>query len=189
MTADIRHEAAYVAGAKIAVDITIEERRQIRIVNDIAAHDRTGSTMVLIVSNDEDRGCCRIWTGTVRVENEVAFVFWPAEIYARDSPRAHVIDFLAPLLADVGDDDVAVIEREAVGLAQTIGIDLITAVFTDVRIVTRNAIGAGPVGQRFDPQHLAEKTCEVARGLTDRENMAAAIASRHVEVAIARAEL
>src|SRR6476661_8491951 len=98
---------------------------------------------------------------------------------SNSSPRSNArpCPVLAPPLADISDDDVAVIEREAVGLAQTIGVDLIAARFADVRIGTRNAIGLGPVGQRFDPQELAEKTCEVARGLTDRENMAATIAS------------
>ena len=154
---DIHPETAYNAGAPIAVEITIEERRQIRIVNDIAADDRTGSTRLFnAVRIGQDRGFRRIGAGTGRVERDVAFVFRPAEIRARDIRRAQVIDFLAPLLADIAEDEVAAIEREAPGLAQAIGIDFVAAMLADIRIGSRNVIGFSPGGQRFDPQDLAE---------------------------------
>ena len=103
--------------------------------------------------------------GIGAVEEEVALLDRPAVVAAEDD----AVDLLDVVLADVGQDQIAVdaVEGEAIRIAQSVGVDLRHLARPLERVGRRDAVlavaadGIGAAGgqgrvQRVDPQHLAQ---------------------------------
>ena len=146
---------------QVAEHVLAEQLRNRRAAVDEAAGDRDAVAVVVLQRSERaeigsispaGRPGCDCRRGADRavgaIEQEVAFLDRPAVVAAeRDA-----VDFLDVVLADVGEDQIAVqaIEGEAVRIAKPVGIDFPDLAGARERIV---------VGMRYWPLALAGSGC------------------------------
>src|SRR5688572_2862126 len=100
-------------------------------MNDIATDNRAPACVVIVDEHRKSRGVrprARI------VENQVSLESRPAEIRATGIGKRQEIDLLAAILSYVCDRNACAIEREAPGIAQSVGEDLVEPGLIDERI-------------------------------------------------------
>ena len=111
----------------------------------------------------------------------------PAEVHAASCVRRQgVVDLLPGALADVADRQVAVrpVEREAPGVSQAVGPDLVAAGDSYERIVRRDRVRLSLWTELgIDPQHLPAEVFEVL-GTPEGVAPASTVTGGQVEVSI-----
>ena len=119
----------------------------------------------------------------------------PAEIETAFT-RWREADFLIETLTDIRDEQIAglSVEREAPGVAQAVGPDLVVAVDADERVVRGDAVRRA--AERVDAQELAQQVRRDVLRVADARGVpgagvaeVAAVAGGDVQVAVDRAEV
>jgi hypothetical protein len=177
----IGNEGADLAIAKIAKNVAAFEVRDARITRDVAADYRAAPIGMRI---DSKRKCRWMRAWAVIIEETVALVLRPAKVGTLGACERKIVDLFLPSLADIGDDDVAGVEREPPGIAQPVSEDLGPIAGADEWVVCRNGVGPRAARRGVDAKNFSEQRAQITCRLAGRiRTEIAAIAGRDVKQA------